>query len=59
MNLPAAMKNGEFINPNAAMTREQAIAKLKEQKDLLDLGMITKEQFEELKVKLTPIIMKN
>jgi len=58
MNLPAAITNGEFINPNAAMTRDQAIAKLKEQKDLLDLGMITKEEFEKIKSELTPIVMK-
>jgi hypothetical protein len=58
LNIPAAITNGEFINPNAAMTRDQAIAKLKEQKDLLDLGMITKEQFEKIKLDLTSIIMK-
>jgi hypothetical protein len=58
MNVVDAFAMGEVINPNAAMTRDQAIAKLKEQKDLLDLGMITKEQFEKIKVDLTPIIMK-
>lgn len=57
LNVPAALTNGEFINPNAAMTRDQAIVKLKEQKDLLDLGLITKEQFEKIKSDLTPIIM--
>jgi hypothetical protein len=40
------------------MSREQAIAKLKEAKDLVDLGMMSKEDFEKLKVELTPIIIK-
>lgn len=38
------------------MTKEKAIAKLKEAKDLLALGIITKEDFEKLKLELTPII---
>lgn len=41
------------------MTKEEAIAKLKETKDLLDLGMIKQEDFDKLKVELAPIIMKN
>lgn len=40
------------------MTKEEAIAKLKESKDLLDLGMIKQEEFDKLKAELTPIIMK-
>ena len=40
------------------MTREQAIAKLKEAKDLVDLGMMSKEDFEKLKSELTVLIMK-
>ena len=58
MNVLDAVNTGEVVNPNAAMTRDQAIAKLKEQKDLLDLGMITKEQFDKIKLELTPIVMK-
>jgi hypothetical protein len=58
MNVLEAVNTGEIVNPNAAMTRDQAIAKLKEQKDLLDLGMITKEQFDKIKLELTPIVMK-
>ncbi len=38
------------------MTKEKAIAKLKEAKDLLALGIITKENFEKLKLELTAII---
>jgi hypothetical protein len=40
------------------MTKEEAIAKLKESKELLDLGMIKQEDFDKLKAELTPIIMK-
>ena len=49
---------GEIINPNAAMTREDAIKKLKESKDLLDLGMITQPKYDSIKAKLAPIITK-
>ena len=55
--LEAALESGELINGNAGLTREQAIAKLKEQKDLLDLGLISQEDFDKLRKELTPIIM--
>ena len=57
-DLEMCTETKEVINPNAAMTKEQAIAKLKEAKDLVDLGMMTQEEFDQLKEKLTPIIMK-
>jgi hypothetical protein len=41
------------------MTREQAIVKLKESKDLLDLGLMTLEEYEKLRTELTPIIVGN
>ena len=50
---------GELINPRAPITRAEAIAKLKEAKDLMDLDMMTKEEFEALKKKFTPIIRGN
>ena len=52
-----AIKNGEI--GTTGITRDQAIAKLKESKDLLDLDMITKEEYEKIKKELTSIIMKN
>ena len=52
-----AIATGEI--QSFGMTREQAIAKLKEAKDLVDLGMMSKEDFEKLKLELTPIIIKN
>ncbi len=48
---------GEIKSTNAPLTREEAIAKLKESKDLLDLGIIAKEEYETLKEELTPIIV--
>ena len=56
-NLERATSTGEIINPNKALTREQAIAKLKKAQDLMGLGMMSKEEFEALKAELTPIIM--
>ena len=57
MNVLEAVNTGEIINPFHTMTRDEAIAKLKEQKDLLDVGMINKEEFEKLKIELTPFII--
>jgi len=57
INVEEAMAVGEL--KSFGMNREQAITKLKEQKDLLDLGMISKEDFEKIKSELTPIIMKS
>jgi hypothetical protein len=41
------------------MNRNEAIAKLKESKDLLDVGMMQQEDYNKLKSELTPIIMGN
>lgn len=50
-----AVATGEI--QSFGMTREQAIAKLKEAKDLVDLGLMTKEDFDKLKDELSKIIM--
>ena len=39
------------------MTRDEAIAKLKEAKELMEIDMMSKDEFEELKKELTPIII--
>lgn len=52
----ASLANGEAINPNRAMTRTEAIAKLKEAKDLMELDMMTQDEFNTLRDELTPII---
>lgn len=51
-----AIATGEI--QSFGMSREQAIAKLKEAKDLVDLGMMSKDDFEKLKFELTPLIIK-
>ena len=51
-----AIATGEI--KSFGMSREEAIAKLKEAKDLVDLGMMSKEDFEKLKAELTPLIIK-
>lgn len=38
------------------MTRSQAIAKLKEANELFDIEMMTREEFDALKKKLSPVI---
>jgi hypothetical protein len=55
-SLLETLKNGEILNPNRAMTREEAIKKLKESKDLLDLEMMTIDDYNKIKDNLTPII---
>lgn len=59
VDLELALSTGEVVNPNQKMTREQAIEKLKESKDLLDLGLLTQEEYDKIKSELTPIIMNN
>ena len=58
-SMAAVPSLGEFINPNAPLNRQQAIAKLKEAKDLLELDMMSKEEFDALKAELSPIIRGN
>jgi len=59
MDTEFALKYGEIINPNAPLNKEQAIAKLKEAKELLEIEMMTQEEFDDLKAELTPIIRGN
>jgi hypothetical protein len=54
-----AIESGEVFNPKADMTREQAISKLKEAKDLLDLNIVNQSYYDSLKNILTPIIIQN
>lgn len=53
-----AVLAGEIKSLNAPITREEAIAKLKESKELLDLGLLKESDYEKIKEELTPIIMK-
>ncbi len=56
LDFEKALLLGEIINPNAGITREQAIAKLKESKDLLDLQVISQTEYDSIKGALMPVI---
>ena len=56
-NLSIALETGEIINLNASLTKSQAMTLLKEKKDLLDLGIISQEEFDKVKNELTPILL--
>ena len=57
-NLVKSLSSGEIINPDAPMTKNQAIAKLKEGKELLELEIISQDEYDALKKELTPMIIK-
>mgnify|MGYP001231884964 FL=1 len=54
-NIDAALDTGELVS--SILTRSQAIAKLKESKDLLDLGLMSESEYNQIKEELTPIII--
>jgi hypothetical protein len=56
LNLDFALQYGELINPKASMTSDQALAELQKAKTKLDLGVITKEEYENIKKGLMEII---
>ena len=57
LDIEKALSSGEIINYNAPLSKEEAIRKLKESKDLMELDFLSKEEYEKLKEKLTPIIL--
>lgn len=58
MDTELALESGEVLLKNRKMTRDEAISKLKEAKELMEIDMMTKEEFEKLKIELAPIIRK-
>ena len=56
MDTELAIESGEILLKNRKMTRDEAISKLKEAKELMEIDMMSKEKFEELKKELAPII---
>jgi hypothetical protein len=54
-----AMSYGEILLKNRKMTRDEALAKLKEAKDLMDLGLMSEEEFKAMRSELQPLIMGN
>ena len=59
MNTELAIESGEILLKNRKMTREEAISKLREAKELLDLEMMSQEDYDALKKELSAIIMNN
>lgn len=57
ISLDKSLATKEIFNPRAKLTKESAIVMLKEKKELLDLGIIKQEEYDRLKVELTPIIL--
>jgi hypothetical protein len=57
IDIDKALEYEEVVNSNRPLTRSEAIIKLKEQKDLFDLGLISEKEYLELKEKLSPIIL--
>ena len=55
-DLDNAFSYGEIVIGNMKMTRAEAIEKLKESKELLELELLTEEEYQEIKIELTPII---
>ncbi|MEJ2881477.1 hypothetical protein [Pedobacter sp. GR22-6] len=56
MDTELAIESSEILLKNRKMTRDEAIAKLKEAKELTEIDMMSKEDFEKLKKELAPII---
>lgn len=56
MDTELALESGEILLKNRKITREEAISKLKEAKELMEIDMMTEEEFEELKKEMAPII---
>jgi hypothetical protein len=56
LNLDLALQYGELINPKASITSDQALAELQKTKIKLDLGVITQEEYENIKKELMKFI---
>jgi len=59
MDFELAYINGELSLKNRMMTRDEAIVKLKEAKDLFDLDLMTEEEYNKIRDELAPLIRGN
>lgn len=57
LQLNRGIKNGEILLTNMKMTKDQAIKLLEEKKKLVDLGIISNEEFEKFRNELKPVIL--
>ena len=51
-----ALTYGEIKLLNAPLSRDEAISKLKEAKELFDLDIITIQEYQKIKAKMSPLI---
>lgn len=58
LDIEKAIEAKEIINPSGKIRKEEALEKLREAKDLLELEVITKKEYEEIKKEMTPYIKK-
>ncbi len=56
MSIDGSLHSKELIDPNAPMSSEEAITKLKAFKEKLDLGLITQEEYDSNKLELSKYI---
>ena len=54
LNIEDAIKSGEV--DSGVMSSDEALSELKKAKDKLDLGLITQEEFNEIRTKLSKLI---
>ena len=57
LGIDTSVETGEIIILNAPLTKKAALEKLKKSKELYDLELISKDEYEALKKELAPIIM--
>ena len=57
MDTELAIEYGEVLFKNRKITREEAIKKLKEAKELVEIDMMTNKDYEKLKNDLRPVII--
>ena len=58
LDIEKALEAKEIINPNAKISKEEILEKLREAKDLLELEMITQKEYEEIKKEIRKHIKK-
>ena len=56
LDLKSALEFGEIINTNRGMTSDEALYELKRVKDKLDLGLVSQEYYDSLKIELGRLI---
>ena len=57
LDIEQALSSGEIINYNPPLSRDSAIQLLKEKKELMDLELISKEEYDVFKNNLKSIIL--